>query len=40
MCHLSDVPLVNAVLFAKVRLLDGGAFEAPTERVEVEYLNY
>ncbi|GMT31651.1 hypothetical protein PFISCL1PPCAC_22948 [Pristionchus fissidentatus] len=34
-CHLSDVPLVNAVLFAKVRLLDGGAFEAHTERVEV-----
>ncbi|GMR31127.1 hypothetical protein PMAYCL1PPCAC_01322 [Pristionchus mayeri] len=34
-CHLSDVPLVNAVLFAKVRLLDGGTFEAHTERVEV-----
>lgn len=33
--HLSDVPLVNAVLFAKVRLLNGGAFEGTTERVEV-----
>ncbi|CAJ0583405.1 unnamed protein product, partial [Mesorhabditis spiculigera] len=34
-CDLSDVPLVNAVLFAKVRLLDGGVFEDRTERVEV-----
>lgn len=33
--HLSDVPLVNAVLFAKVRLLDGGTFAGVTERVEV-----
>uniref|UniRef100_A0AAF5RU36 C2 NT-type domain-containing protein n=1 Tax=Wuchereria bancrofti TaxID=6293 RepID=A0AAF5RU36_WUCBA len=33
--HLSDVPLVNAVLFAKVRLLNGGAFEGVTERVQV-----
>ncbi|CAI4227369.1 unnamed protein product [Auanema sp. JU1783] len=33
--NLSDVPLVNAVLFAKVRLLDGGNFEDLTERVEV-----
>ncbi|VDK46323.1 unnamed protein product [Anisakis simplex] len=33
--HLSDVPLVNAVLFAKVRLLDGGTFEGVTEPVEV-----
>lgn len=33
--HLSDVPLVNAVLFAKVRLLNGGTFEGVTERVEV-----
>ncbi|GMT05635.1 hypothetical protein PENTCL1PPCAC_30787, partial [Pristionchus entomophagus] len=34
-CQLSDVPLVNAVLFAKVRLLDGGTFENHTERSEV-----
>uniref|UniRef100_A0A915PL66 C2 NT-type domain-containing protein n=1 Tax=Setaria digitata TaxID=48799 RepID=A0A915PL66_9BILA len=33
--NLSDVPLVNAVLFAKVRLLNGGAFEGVTERVQV-----
>ncbi|EJD75014.1 hypothetical protein LOAG_17764 [Loa loa] len=33
--HLSDVPLVNAVLFAKVRLLNGGTFEGVTERVQV-----
>ncbi|TKR80811.1 hypothetical protein L596_014818 [Steinernema carpocapsae] len=31
-CHLSDVPLVNATLFAKVRLLDCGNFEGTTER--------
>ncbi|KAK0404275.1 hypothetical protein QR680_017378 [Steinernema hermaphroditum] len=31
-CHLSDVPLVNAVLFAKVRLLDCGSFEGTTDR--------
>ncbi|VDN58621.1 unnamed protein product [Dracunculus medinensis] len=30
---LSDMPLVNAVLFAKVRLLEGGTFEGVTERV-------
>ncbi|CAI5455253.1 unnamed protein product [Caenorhabditis angaria] len=35
-CHLSDVPLVNAVVFAKLRLLDGGSFEDTTERVEVK----
>jgi hypothetical protein len=29
---LSDVPLVNAVLFAKVRLLDGGSFVHSTAR--------
>lgn len=34
-CSLSDVPLVNAVLFAKVRLLDGGTYEDTTERVDV-----
>ncbi|VDK47231.1 unnamed protein product [Cylicostephanus goldi] len=34
-CNLSDVPLVNAVLFAKIRLLDGGTFDDCTERVEV-----
>ncbi|VDD90757.1 unnamed protein product [Enterobius vermicularis] len=33
--QLSDVPLVNAILFAKVRLLSGGNFEDVTERVEV-----
>ena len=33
--QLSDVPLVNAILFAKVRLLSGGSFEGVTERVEV-----
>lgn len=33
--HLSDVPLVNAILFAKVRLLHGGNFEGTTDRVEV-----
>ena len=32
---ISDVPLVNAVLFAKVRLLEGGSFEDATERVDV-----
>lgn len=26
LADLSDVPYVNAVLFAKVRLLDGGTF--------------
>lgn len=26
LADLSDVPFVNAVLFAKVRLLDGGSF--------------
>ncbi|EYB83668.1 hypothetical protein Y032_0331g2720 [Ancylostoma ceylanicum] len=34
-CNLSDVPLVNAVLFAKIRLLEGGTFDDCTERVEV-----
>ncbi len=34
--QLTDVPLVNAVLFAKVRLLQGGTFESTTERVEVQ----
>uniref|UniRef100_A0A1I7X634 C2 NT-type domain-containing protein n=1 Tax=Heterorhabditis bacteriophora TaxID=37862 RepID=A0A1I7X634_HETBA len=34
-CNLSDVPLVNAVLFAKIRLLEGGTFDDHTERVEV-----
>ncbi|CAD6194313.1 unnamed protein product [Caenorhabditis auriculariae] len=34
-CNLSDVPLVNAVVFSKIRLLDGGSFEDSTERVEV-----
>ncbi|KAK6043036.1 hypothetical protein COOONC_19459 [Cooperia oncophora] len=33
-CNLSDVPLVNAVLFAKIRLLEGGTFDDCTERVE------
>lgn len=33
--QLSDVPLVNAVLFAKVRLLSGGNFVSMTEKVEV-----
>ncbi|EGT30666.1 CBN-SYM-3 protein [Caenorhabditis brenneri] len=35
-CHLSDVPLVNATVFGKMRLLDGGSFEEATERVEVK----
>ncbi|CAI2357149.1 unnamed protein product [Caenorhabditis sp. 36 PRJEB53466] len=35
-CHLSDVPLVNAIVFSKMRLLDGGSFEEATERVEVK----
>lgn len=34
-CRLSDVPLVNAIVFAKIRLLDSGSFEDTTERVEV-----
>ncbi|MFH4979566.1 hypothetical protein AB6A40_006275 [Gnathostoma spinigerum] len=34
--NLSDVPLVNAMLFAKVRLLDGGTFSGTTESVEVQ----
>nr|pir hypothetical protein C54H2.1 - Caenorhabditis elegans [Caenorhabditis elegans] len=33
-CQLSDVPLVNATVFGKMRLLDGGSFEEATERVE------
>ncbi|ULT82521.1 hypothetical protein L3Y34_012056 [Caenorhabditis briggsae] len=35
-CHISDVPLVNATIFGKLRLLDGGSFEESTERVEVK----
>ncbi|CAB3399521.1 unnamed protein product [Caenorhabditis bovis] len=35
-CNLTDVPLVNAVIFAKLRLLEGGSFEDTTERVEVD----
>lgn len=35
-CQLSDVPLVNATVFGKMRLLDGGSFEEATERVEVK----
>uniref|UniRef100_A0A8R1I1C2 C2 NT-type domain-containing protein n=1 Tax=Caenorhabditis japonica TaxID=281687 RepID=A0A8R1I1C2_CAEJA len=36
LCQLSDVPLVNATVFGKMRLLDGGSFEEATERVEVK----
>ncbi|KHJ94998.1 hypothetical protein OESDEN_05064 [Oesophagostomum dentatum] len=38
-CNLSDVPLVNAVLFAKIRLLEGGTFDDCTERVEVSHVS-
>ena len=33
---LTDVPLLNATIFAKVRLLDGGSFEAFTNHGHVE----
>uniref|UniRef100_A0AC34QJ39 C2 NT-type domain-containing protein n=1 Tax=Panagrolaimus sp. JU765 TaxID=591449 RepID=A0AC34QJ39_9BILA len=35
-CRLTDVPLLNATLFAKVRLLDGGSFESFTNHGNVE----
>ena len=34
--RLSDVPLLNATLFAKIRLLDGGSFECFTNHGKVE----
>lgn len=33
--RLTDVPLLNAILFAKVRLMDGGTFEDFTKRGQV-----
>lgn len=33
---LTDVPLLNATLFAKIRLLDGGSFETFTNHGKVE----
>lgn len=30
LADLSDLPLVNAALYAKVRLIDGGKFTAET----------